>query len=226
MVRKISTRKGYGRKKSGTRCYIFRLRTPEAHPPSPTCQKRKLRINPRSARIVRAVLCVSLYFSPRHLRLLPNLNYAFFSHSSSKTSPRSAFQTHPGTINDTVSHLLVIVVSFNHLKISIQLWSNSQSKHAQKQQSGEFLFQQHQLCIHQTFWMLSKSLSSKPRLARMVWHLRPIPLGFWAVFWCQPNPDGKLPLSFTKVIFLLAISLKKSLYNVKYAVSVSKWLNI
>ena len=30
---------------------------------------------------------------------------------------------------------------------------------------------------------------------------------------------GKLPLSFIKVIFLLAISLKESLYNVKYAVS-------
>ena len=30
---------------------------------------------------------------------------------------------------------------------------------------------------------------------------------------------GKLPLSFIKVIFLLAISLKESLYNVKYAVA-------
>ena len=30
---------------------------------------------------------------------------------------------------------------------------------------------------------------------------------------------GKLPLSFIKVIFLLAISLKESLYNVKCAVS-------
>ena len=30
---------------------------------------------------------------------------------------------------------------------------------------------------------------------------------------------GKLPLAFIKVIFLLAISFKESLYNVKYAVS-------
>ena len=33
------------------------------------------------------------------------------------------------------------------------------------------------------------------------------------------SADGKLLLSFIKVIFLLAISLKESLYNVKYAVS-------
>ena len=33
------------------------------------------------------------------------------------------------------------------------------------------------------------------------------------------SADGKLPLSFIKLIFLLAISLKESLYNVKYAVA-------
>ena len=35
------------------------------------------------------------------------------------------------------------------------------------------------------------------------------------------SADGKLLLSFIKVIFFLAISLKESLYNVKHAVSVT-----
>ena len=34
--------KGYGRKKSGTRCYIFRLRTLEAHPRSPHLPKKAI----------------------------------------------------------------------------------------------------------------------------------------------------------------------------------------
>ena len=42
----------------------------------------------------------------------------------------------------------------------------------------------------------------------------------WAVS-ILVSADDKLLLSFIKLIFLLVISLKESLYNVKYAVSVT-----
>ena len=52
------------------------------------------------------------------------------------------FSTGPGMIDDTVTHLLV--VNFNHLKISIQLTVKAHQRATEQ----EFLFQQHWLCIH------------------------------------------------------------------------------
>ena len=127
-------------------------------PPPPTCQKRQLQINPRSAWIMplRAVLCAS----PRCKRLIFPL--VIFCIRQSKTSLRSAFQTCSGTINDTVSQLLV--GSFNHLEVLIQLTVKACSGTTERR-----IFLSATSALHpsssQTFWMLSKSLSSKRRLA-------------------------------------------------------------
>ena len=110
--------KGYGRKKSGTRCCIFRLRTPEAHPPSPHLPKKAIMYGSIRARPGSWGLCYvrhpaanqlqTSYFSPRHLL-----------HSSKQNQPAFSF-------SNTLWHdkwycVSVISREFNHLEISIQL---------------------------------------------------------------------------------------------------------
>ena len=63
--------KGYGRKKLGTQCYIFWLRTLEAHSPSPTCQKRQFSDqSERSTDPAGCATCVTPHATRKHLILL------------------------------------------------------------------------------------------------------------------------------------------------------------
>ena len=68
---------GVQKKKWGTKCYIFWLRTLEGClPPSPwTCQKRQLWINLHSTWIVQAVLCALPH---NKYPAFPLVNYVFF----------------------------------------------------------------------------------------------------------------------------------------------------
>ena len=126
--------KGYGRKKWGTRCYIFRLRTLEAHPTSPPPSK-KGNYGSICARPGSRGLCVASrtsYFSLRHLRLLPPNLYPTFLHSSKQNQPAVGFSNRPW-------HDKWYCDSFISRKFQSPR-SNSQLKHTQEQQSRNFSF--------------------------------------------------------------------------------------
>jgi hypothetical protein len=103
---------------------------------------------------------ILFYFSPRRLRFLPlpTLNPAFFLHSLSQTSLQLAFQTGPGMINGTVTHLLV---SFNHLKISVKLTVKAHPGASQRRSSLSAILAPHP-SSSQTFW--TPSLLAKQHL--------------------------------------------------------------
>ena len=93
----------------------FSVKDSLSPPPSPHLPKKAITdqsaLGPDRAGCAMCVTPLQTsYFSPRYLRLLPNLNHTFFLHSSKQNQPTFGF-SNTGTINDTVSHLLV--VSFN-----------------------------------------------------------------------------------------------------------------
>ena len=143
--------------------------TPTLPPPAKKGNYRSIRTWPR---LRGCVMCIT----PLQTSCLIWILHAFCI-CQSKTSLWSAFQT--PWHNDTVSHLLV--VSFNHLKISTQLTVKAHPGASEQRISLSATSALHP-SSSQTFWMLPKSLISNRRLAGMVQHLRPIPacvkLGF------------------------------------------------
>jgi len=113
-----SNDQGAQKKKIGDTMLYFLVK--DSQSPSPLPHLPKKAITDQSAcgpDCTGCAMCVSSsYFSSHHLHFYHHLLWILhFCICHCKTSPQSAFQTGPGMINDTVTHLLV---SFNHFKTS------------------------------------------------------------------------------------------------------------